>query len=226
MLDIKKIIQYPLPEDQYHKAVFPKSQVVIHHTASGPSAEGVINYWKSDPLAVATAFTIDGDGDIYQSFSSTYYAAHLGIPAKKIQALGFADFATRCDTLHKASVGIEICNWGGLTKDAKGRWASYAGVVVPADQVQLYPDGFRGYKAFQKYTPNQLTALKDLLVYLCAKFNISTKYNADMFDISKAAIGGQNGIWTHCSYRSASDKQDCHPQPELLALLASLSNSN
>jgi N-acetyl-anhydromuramyl-L-alanine amidase AmpD len=222
MLDLKKIIQYALPDNQYHKEVFPKSQIVIHHTASGPSAEGVINYWKSNSDAIATAFTIDGDGDIYQSFSSTYYAAHLGIPAQKIQALGFTDFKTRCASLHKASVGIEVCNWGGLTKDAKGRWVSYAGVVIPADQVQLYPEGFRGYKAFQKYTLNQIAALKDLLIYLCSKFTIGSKYNTNMFDISKAAIGGENGIWTHCSYRSASDKQDCHPQPELLTMLTSL----
>lgn len=221
-MDISKIVQYPLPENQYHKEEHPKSQIVVHHTASGPSAEGVINYWKSDPARIATAFTIDGDGDIYQSFSSKFYAAHLGVPAAQIKALGFADAGSRCDKLHKASIGIEICNWGGLTKDAKGRWVSYAGAVIPDANVQLYPNKFRGYSAYQKYTEGQIAATKELLIYLADKFGISKAYNEDMWDISKRAIGGHNGIWTHTSYRPASDKQDLHPQPEIIEMFKNL----
>ncbi len=222
MLDISKIIQYDLPENQYHRVEFPKKQIVVHHTASGPSAEGVINYWKSDPLRIATPFVIDGDGDIYQCFSSKYYAAHIGVSASSIKALGFADFGTRCDKLHKASIGIEICNWGGLTKDAKGRWVSYAGVVIPECDIEFYPEGFRGYHAYQKYTTKQINATKDLLEYLCNKYSIEKGFKMGNFTVSKQAIGGDNGIWTHCNYRPASDKQDLHPQPNLITALKEL----
>ncbi|MDF3076118.1 MAG: hypothetical protein K0S09_7 [Sphingobacteriaceae bacterium] len=211
-----------LPEDQYHKAEFPKNQIVLHHTASGPSAEGVINYWKSDKDRIATAFVIDGDGDIYQAFSSKYYAAHLGVSASAIKALGFADYGKRCDLLHKASIGIEICNWGGLTKDAKGRWVSYAGAVIKDCDIEFYPNGFRGYHAYQKYSPAILAATKELLLYLCDKYGISKEYKIGDFSVSKRAIGGENGIFTHTNYRPASDKQDLHPQPELIEMLKNL----
>lgn len=222
MLDISKIIQYPLPEDQYRRVAYRKDQIVLHHTASGPSAEGVINYWKSSRDRIATAFVIDGDGDIYQCFSSKYYAAHLGIPSSQIKALGFADYATRTDTLHKLSVGIEICNWGGLTKDAKGRWVSYAGVVIPDCDIEFYPEGFRGYKAYQKYTPGQIEATKNLVTYLCNTYLIPTDYREDMWNVSKDAIAGKKGIYSHTSYRRAGDKQDLHPQPEIIAMLKNL----
>lgn len=216
------IEQYPLPDNQYHKLEFPKKQIVIHHTASGPSAKGNIDYWKSDPVAVATAFVIGKDGIIVQAFGSKYYAAHLGVPAAFLHALGFADYGTRCDKLHKESIGIEITCWGGLTKK-NGKWVNYAGGVVADADVQVYNPKFRGYAAFQKYSAAQIAAVKELLIYLCNKFDIPKTYHADMWDVSKKALGSEPGIWTHTSYRIASDKQDCYPQPELITMLKSLS---
>ena len=216
-----EIEQYPLPENQYHKQEFPKSQIVIHHTASGPSAKANIDFWKSDPVAVATAFVIGKDGIIQQAFSSKYYAAHLGIPSSFIHGLGFNDFSTRCDILHKQSIGIEITCWGGLTRK-NGKWVNYLGNTIPDDNVQLYEPSFRGFAAFEKYAGAQLVALKELLLYLCDKYIIPKTYHPGMWDISKEAIGGVKGIWTHTSYRIPGDKQDCHPQPELVALLQSL----
>lgn len=215
------IQQYPLPENQYHKKEFPKKQIVIHHTASGPSAKQNIDYWKSDPVAVATAFVIGKDGIIYQAFGSKYYAAHLGVTSAMLHALGFADYATRCDKLHKESVGIELTSWGGLNKK-NGKWRSYANAIVPDADVERYTPKFRGFSGFEKYSDAQITALRELLLYLCDKFEITSKYHPDMWDVSKKALGGAPGIWTHTSYRIASDKQDCHPQPELVAMLKSL----
>ncbi|TSJ43670.1 N-acetylmuramoyl-L-alanine amidase [Mucilaginibacter corticis] len=216
------IQQYPLPENQYHAQEFPKTQIVIHHTASGPSAKGNIDYWKTDPVAVATAFVIGKDGIIQQAFASKYYAAHLGIPAAFIHGLGFNDYSTRCDTLHKQSIGIELTCWGGLTQK-NGKWLNYLSQAIPDANVQTYSPPFRGFAGFEKYSAEQLTAVKELILYLCNKYKIPTTYHPGMWDISKDAIGGVPGIWTHTSYRIASDKQDCHPQPELIALLQSLS---
>ena len=60
-----------------------------------------------------------------------------------------------------------------------------------------------------------------LVNYLCDKFNIEKTYNTSMWDISKDALGGKPGIWTHVSYRA--DKSDCMPQPELINSLQTLS---
>lgn len=222
MLDLKKIIQFDFPETQYFKVAYPKKQIVLHHTASGPSIKGNIDYFLKDALQVATAFFVGHQGEIGQLFSSKYYAYHLGIPAKQIKELGFADYGTRGLLLHKESIGIELTNWGGLTKNAKGQWQSYAKVIIPDANVQLYPDGFRGYKAYEKYTPAQILALKDLLLYLCDTYSIDKSYQCNMFEVNRDAIGGKNGIWSHTSYRPASDKQDIHPQPEMIAMLKSL----
>lgn len=216
--------QYPLPENQYHKIVYPKRQIVIHHTASGPSATGNIDYWKTDAVAVATAFVIGKDGIIQQAFGSQYYAAHLGIPAALIHGLGFADYRSRCDTLHKQSIGIELTCWGGLTKK-NGKWLNYLGKVVQNENVQLYIPAFRGYFGFEKYPEVQLSSLKELLILMCSKYEIPKTYHPTMWDVSKEAIGGVKGIWTHTSYRISGDKQDCHPQPELVAMLKELENS-
>lgn len=221
-MDISKIIQYPLPENQYHKEVHTKTQICIHHTASGPSEKGNVDYWKQDALRIATAFLIGDDGEIWQVFSSKYYAAHLGTPASQIKALGFKDYATRCDTLHKGSIGIELTCWGGLTKNKAGQWRSYAGTIIPDNKVELYPQGFRGYYAYEKYTDKQLASLKELLTYLCDVYKISKAYQPNIWEMNKDAIGGKNGIWSHTSYRPASDKQDCHPQSDLINLLKTL----
>jgi N-acetyl-anhydromuramyl-L-alanine amidase AmpD len=41
-------------------------------------------------------------------------------------------------------------------------------------------------------------------------------------DISKNAMDGKSGIWTHTSYRA--DKSDCHPQLNLIKMLQNLQN--
>ena len=66
----------------------------------------------------------------------------------------------------------------------------------------------------------QIAALKDLLIYLCDTFQISRAYNPDIFDISKRALAGENGIFTHNSVRK--DKWDMYPCPRMIAMLSSL----
>lgn len=207
-LDIKNIIQVKFPESQYYKEDQVKKQIVIHHTVSGPNATRVFEGWASNPDRVATAFVIAGDGIITQGFGSKYWAHHLGL--KK----------TNNTALNKASVAIEVCNWGGLTlKD--GKYYSAFNREVAPNEVVDYGKKWRGYRFFHKYTPAQIESLRQLLVYLADKYAVSKVYNDDMWDISKNALAGKNGIYTHVSYRE--DKSDMHPQPELVAMLKELS---
>lgn len=207
-LDIKTIVQLKFPESQYYKEDQAKKQIVIHHTVSGPNATRVFEGWASNPDRVATAFVIGGDGIITQGFTSKYWAHHLGL--KK----------TNNTALNKASIAIEVCNWGGLTfKD--GKYYSAFNREVAPNEVIDYGKKWRGYRFFHKYTAAQIESLRQLLAYLADKFAISKTYNEDMWDISKNALSGKNGIYTHVSYRE--DKSDMHPQPELVAMLKELS---
>lgn len=208
-LDIKKIVQLKFPENQYMREEQVKKQIVIHHTVSGPDAVTVFEGWSSNPDRVATSFAISGNGTIVQGFGSKYWAHHLGLKRPNNTAL------------NKASIGIEVCNWGGLTfKD--GKYYSAFMREVPAANVIDYGKKFRGFRFFHKYTPAQIESLRQLLVFLADKYGIAKTYNADMWDISSNALSGKNGIYTHVSYRQ--DKSDMHPQEELVEMLKGLIN--
>lgn len=217
-LDISKIIQYPAPEKEYHKVIYPKVQIYYHHTASGGNSKGDMDYLNTDAQgAVNCTFFIDRTGPIWQAFSSKYYSAHLGTPQSTFKKFNVNNTVLE---LHKKSISIELDNWGYLTLK-NGKYYSYAGVEVPSDKVQYYPDGFLGQKYYEKYTAVQIAALRDLTIYLCDTYAISKEYNCDMWAVSANALAGKNGIWTHVSVRE-SGKWDCHPQPELIEMIKGL----
>lgn len=211
-----KLIKETFPETQFYKVEQPKKIIVLHHTVSGVSVKGDIDWWKSTPERVGTPFIIARDGTIHQIFDEKYWIHHLGIKQWMLQQWGSK---VSNDRLNQLSIGIELDNWGGLVKK-NGRWYSYTGVEIPSCDVQEYPQGYRGFYAFEKYSAAQLIALRELLGFLVEKYQIPKGYNANMFDFNGNAIRGTHGIWSHTSYRP--DKSDCHPQPELIQLLKSL----
>jgi N-acetyl-anhydromuramyl-L-alanine amidase AmpD len=136
-----------------------------------------------------------------------YWAYHLGLKT---------NFNV---PLNKGSIGIEVCNWGQLIKDKDGIYWNYYKQVVPENEV-VQIKKFRGFEYYHKYNDAQIESLRKLVLELCAKFEISKKYNSDMWDISKNALGGFNGIYTHVSYRT--DKNDMSPQFNLIEMLKNL----
>ena len=217
-LDITKIKWYPAPDGEYHKEIFKKEQIYIHHTASGGNSKGDMDYLNTDKQgAINCAFFIDRDGQIWQAFSSKYYAAHLGVPQSTFTKFNVNN---NVSNLHKKSIAIELDSWGYL--DKKGdKFYSYAGVEVKPENVITYLEGFLGQKYYEKYYDAQLKSLKDLLIYLCDTYQISKDYNCDMWKVSPNALSGKNGIYTHISVRE-SGKWDCHPQKELITTLEEL----
>lgn len=230
-LDISKIKQVPLTANQYYQddCTTLKKQIVLHHTAGAPSAANTISGWQADTIHVATAFVIAGkpgsqggftDGEIYQTFSSKNWAYHLAFSKRTNKVPSKYHSSAHEKKIAMASIGIEICNWGQLTKQADGTFKNYVGGIVPAAEVIELATPHRGFKYYHAYTDAQLAAVKDLLIYLADRYHIPKTYHAEMFDISTKALDGEAGIWTHTSYRS--DKFDCSPQPKLIAMLQSL----
>jgi len=207
-LDLTKIINHILPDDQYFQEVCDKKQIVIHHTVSNGKGINVQNGWAKNPERVGTAFIIDGDGKIVKCFSSAQWAHHLGTKL------------ANNTTLNKQSIGIEVCNWGGLTKK-NNKFYNFAGLEIDAKQVVDYGKKWHGYQYFQKYSDVQIESLRQLIVYLCDTYNISKEYDSAMWELCSNATSGKNGIYTHVSYRK--DKSDMHPQIELLKMLQNLS---
>lgn len=224
-LDISRINQEDLTVDQYFKedCSLLKKQIVIHFTAGSESAANTIHGWQFKPERVGTAFVIsrgtktEKDGEIFQAFGSKYWAFHIAFSKNTNKVpVKYHSFDLE-KKIAKASIGIEICNWGGLIKDKDGNFRNYLNGIVPSDEVIELDSVWRGFKYFHAYSDAQIASLKNLIIYLCEKYNIPKKFNADMFDINLRALEGESGIFTHVSYRS--DKSDSSKQPKLIKML-------
>lgn len=219
---LDKIQTVPFPRDQYFPEPQKKGIVVIHHTAGWDNARGMFDIWKNDRSRVATCIGIQDNGKILQGFHSSNWGYHIGAGIKRIEQI---------------SIGVEICNWGPLAL-IDGKYYSWAGAEVEAAKVVTYKKPFRklpkskffdkhkqsGKPAhhYERYTDAEIKSLKDLLLLWNKSYGIPLDYHEDMWDLSAVALAGAPGIWTHVSYRA--DKTDCHPQPELIKMLQSLSH--
>ena len=213
-LDTTKIVQSRLKSTQYFQEETPKNQIYLHHTAGNGNAVGVAKYWDSTKDRIATAFVIGNSGTIVQCFSSREWAYHLGLKNAPFSNMGLPYKA-----LDKNSVGIEVCNWGML-KEKGGRFYNYVGGLVDPSEVTELDKPFKGYKFWHKYTDKQIESLRQLVVYLCEAYNIPREYNEDIWDLSKRAMKGEDGIFTHNSVRK--DKSDMYPCPRVIEMLKNL----
>lgn len=220
-LDLSSIVQYSFPESQYYKEVQTKTQIYLHHTAGGADAKNVFYGWATNGDKIATCVSVSGkskstvDGQIVQGFSSKYWAYHLGLKQDV-----FTKNGVKYKPLDRTSIGIEICNWGYVTKTKRG-WETYVGTLVPESEVVEYAEPFRGRKHYHRYTAAQIESVGQLLVYWGKTYGIPVSYKGkEIFDVDKRALSGEAGVYTHCSVRY--DKCDIHPQPEMIQMLQSL----
>jgi len=209
---MKKIKQYEFRG--YYREAMPKRQVYLHHTAGGPKAEPVFGGWEKTPVKIATCVVIAGDGQIVQGFGSQYWAYHLGLKNDVFKANGIP-----YQSLDKISIGIELCNWGGLTKKG-GKFYHYLGKEVPADEVVELETPYKGYKYVHAYSDAQIESVVYLLKLWHDKYGIDLTYNDDIWDVCPRALKGEYGIYTHNSVRK--DKIDVTPQPKLIEALKAL----
>lgn len=195
----------------------PKTQIYLHHTAGNDNAEGVFSYWSQTKNRIATCVAIDSKGLIVQGFSSRKWAYHLGVSAKMFNNQGL-----RYEPLDKISIGIELCNWGYLTKVKEGnnvKFVNYVNREVPLDQVIELEHPFKGYKYWHNYTDAQIDSVKKLLLLWNDRYKIPLDYNDDMWGISKRALSAKPGVYSHNSVRK--DKSDVYPHPGLIKMLKS-----
>ena len=216
---------YHLSEGEYIKKETPKNYIMIHHTAGRENPYKVINHWDADNRGrVGTNYVIGGvscngektehDGKILRAINDEYFGWHIG--------------AGGSYKMKEQSLSIEICSAGGLT-ERNGKWYTWFKEEVHPSQVCILKKKFRGYKAFQKYTDEQLKSLEALLKYLSKKHAISLKegmqrYMAsgkDAFAWDSDIYNGKiKGLISHTNVRK--DKSDVFPQPELIELIKRL----
>jgi hypothetical protein len=210
----------------------------LHHTAGWHDPFNTIIQWGKDTRGpVATEFVIGGqsvkgeelksDGVIVQSFPRSGYAWHLG---------------TGNNTMHRNSVGIEVCNFGQLTKGGykkDGKWIAlkpnsfytYVGVEAAPEQVVRLSKAFRGYEFWHRYSDKQIESLKKNILFIGERDGIDMRKGlpeliklagADKaFDTCDESMCTKTkGLWNHTNVQKG--KVDMFPQPELVDMLVSL----
>lgn len=232
------IKQYFLPADEYLAGPSKKDYLFLHHTAGGHNPYQVVDMWAKDTRGrIATEFILGGpacngtndkyDGELVQCFPTGGYGWHLGENGSQY--------------MHKHSVGIEVCNYGYVTKGGyrKGKtWVTkdadkfynYGGGHVIDSHVTTLAQAFRGHKTWHRYSDKQLEVLKDWILFIADRDGIDVrkglieeikKKGAAGFEFNTDAYYGRiKGMWTHTSTRK--DKVDMFPQQELIDMLLSI----
>ena len=219
------IESYHLPENEYVKKETSKKFIVNHHTAGRENPYKTVDHWARDNRGrVGTNYVIGGvstdgtnieyDGKILRSIDDEYYGWHIG--------------AGGSFYLKEHSLSIEVCSAGGL-RNINGVWRTWFNEEVENSQVCELKKPFRGYRAFQKYSEEQLKSLKAVWIYLANKHNIDIRQGMqnwllngkNSFEWNIEAYSGKvEGMLNHTNLRK--DKSDMFPQPELLDLIRSI----
>lgn len=216
------VVEFFMPSDEYLKGPIKPEWLFIHHTAGWHNPYNTIKAWDSDKLGqIATEFVLGGpsckgdddqyDGELVQSFPHGNWGYHLGKNGSQ--------------TMHKNSIGIEVCNFGYVV-DGK----TYAGAKVVESQIVKLSKPFRGHSLWHRYSDKQIEVLKKWILWMAERDGIDVrsglpalikKNGADAFEFNEDAFYGKvKGLWTHTNTRK--DKVDMFPQQELMDMLVSL----
>lgn len=230
--------QYFLPKDEYLAGPTNKEYLFLHHTAGGHNPYQVVDMWARDTRGrIATEFVLGGpacngkndtfDGELVQCVPTGGYGWHLGDNGSM--------------HMHKHSVGIEVCNYGYVTKGGykngktwvtkdPSKYYNYGGGEVIESHVVTLPKAFRGHSTWHRYSDRQLEVLKNWILFIADRDNIDVrkglieeikKNGAGGFEWNENAYYGRvKGMWTHTNTRK--DKVDMFPQPELIDMLLSI----
>jgi len=220
-LDLYKIVKVDFPNYKYTTEITDKHQIVLHHGQSKLERNGQTADWKGNTSKNNPCFIIDRAGMLFQCYPDTNWGHHLFITEKEIEKMGYVDHQNKNNLLNRHSVSIQLDSWGALVKK-KGKYyvSGNSKQQVEEENVVEYPSKFRGRKHFEKYTDEQIAALKDLIVHFRQAYGIAVNYKESMWDVTKNALNGDNGIWAHVSYRAK--ESDIHPQENLIEMLKSL----
>lgn len=202
-LEIKN--DWRLPDAEYFKNKTKKSGICIHHTVGG-SARSTFNWWTQDSQMVGTAYIIDRDGSVYKVFDPENWAWQFGLKWGQQDKIAF----------EKRFIGIEIASEGGLLEE-NGKYYCFdrisAKTLKPAEEVFDAGSNYRGYRYFDRYEPEQIDSLVELINYLCDEFDIPRRVMKDPMKYYGEELKNFEGIIGHTMVRK--DKSDPAPIPEL-----------
>lgn len=217
-----EVVEYFMPKDEYLQGPVKPEWLFLHHTAGWHNPFNTVKAWDADKIGkIATEFVLGGpsckgddatyDGVLVQCFPKGNWGYHLGKNGSQ--------------TMHKNSVGIEVCNFGYVVNGK-----TYAGATVAQSQIVELAQPFRGHKLWHRYSDKQIQVLKEWILWIAERDGIDVraglpalikKHGAAAFEFNEDAYYGRvKGLWTHTNTRK--DKVDMFPQQELMDMLTSL----
>ena len=131
------------PSTDYVKQKTSKNLIVLHYTAGGSLSGAEATLAIKDYVNVH--YCIDRDGSVYQYFDEKYWAYHTG--------------TNQADAMR--SIGIEIVNWGHLSRDHNDLLTWTGKRVAWGNVVRC--KAFRGFEFWEKLTPAQEIAVSELI---------------------------------------------------------------
>lgn len=161
---------YKLPEDNYHKEVYDKTQIIIGHTHRvGMLHYGSWIYRLNGKNKKSATFTINKEGVVYQHYDPKYYS-------------NFVD-----NQQDKASISIILENVGWFRKDNMiDRYVDWLGHNYKKQPDEVMMKRWRNHVYWDKYTKSQMESLQELVVRLCEEYKIpkdfigNNVYNEDV----------------------------------------------
>lgn len=206
----------PVRFRDYFQERTAKQMIVWHHTAGAGMPDAVYAWWAKDPQAkVATPVVIDRKGVLAKGFDEDFWGHHLGTRWSNNTAL------------NRASVAVELVNWGWAHQEPDGRFLNYTGGAWKGDapvqmQFRSAPYRLKSGKTLQAgqwwepYSNSQMSALLRWTGLIAIRYGIPlTSSYRQMWTVNDMAKQGQPGLYSHCSFRE--DKWDVAPTPELQA---------
>lgn len=194
-----------MPDAEYFKTVSEKSGICVHHTVGG-TARSTFNWWNQDSHMVGTAFIIDRDGAVYNVFDPECWAWQFGLPWDYEEKIAF----------EKRFIGIELASEGGLLEE-DGKFYCFDRISPrtekPEDEVFDAGSDYRGYRYFDRYEPEQVDSLVELINHLCDEYDIPRRVQAEPTRYYGKQLKNFEGIIGHTMVRR--DKSDPAPDPEL-----------
>lgn len=206
--------QLALTDSCFYPTKQDKDLIVLHYTA-GTTASGAWSSWKQRTDRVATAFIVDTNGWVFQTFNPSFWAWHLGLK-------GVDNESGKHD---KRSIGLELVNFGPLMKKPDGylyAWPkNYGTKFCHVDEKDKYICAdWRGMQYHAAFTKEQLESTSALVKDLCSQFNIAPDVPKDPAAFNLELGKKWKGIATHSMFRS--DKFDVGPAFDWTMLIEGL----
>ena len=185
----------------YYQTKAEKSKICLHFTVG--VITGDIASLTKENNHMSVPYVVDRLGNIYRLFDDSFWSYHLGSAA-----IGGNQI------MSKASIGIEISNYGPLKlKDDK--FVDAYGNTYCSDMGYVDAVSYRGYSYYAKMTAKQTDAVAHLLAYISEKHGIPLEfkdYIGEVFDTPEDAVNFR-GVFCHSNVRS--DKFDLPPEMTL-----------